>query len=151
MLYYGLFWMRHPYLDIRWRSRSTGTILELFIASIVWHKNKNRWVGGSPVEIMFIVLCSDISQVWRTREISLHKTIHMISTGYPPPICSCYNIWSHNRWDAIVSLLFISSHWDAVLTEVMILGGTAIPGFTFTLSFFSVFIIHFSLTILSIS
>ncbi len=25
-------------------------------------------------------------------EISLHKTIHMISTGDPPLTCSCYNI-----------------------------------------------------------
>ncbi len=41
---------------------------------------------------MFIVLCSDISLVLQTREISLHKTIHMISTGDPPLTCSCYKI-----------------------------------------------------------
>ncbi len=45
MPYYCLFWTRSPYLDLRWRSRSTGTIPELLITSIVWHKNKNRWVG----------------------------------------------------------------------------------------------------------
>ncbi len=45
MLYYGLFWMRSPYLDLRWISRSTGTIPDLLIISIVRHKNKNRWVG----------------------------------------------------------------------------------------------------------
>ncbi len=33
---------------------------------------------------MFIVLCSDILLVLWTHEISLHKTIHMISTGDPP-------------------------------------------------------------------
>ncbi len=45
MLYYSLFWTRSPYLDLQWRSRSTGNILELLITSIVRHKNKNRWVG----------------------------------------------------------------------------------------------------------
>ncbi len=35
------------------------------------------------MEIMFIVLCSDISLVLRTREISLYKTILMISIGDP--------------------------------------------------------------------
>ncbi len=45
MPYYGLFWTRSPYLDLQWRSRSTGTIPELLITSIVWHKNKNRWRG----------------------------------------------------------------------------------------------------------
>ncbi len=45
MPYYGLFWTRSPYLDLRWRSCSTGTLLELLITSIVWHKNKNRWLG----------------------------------------------------------------------------------------------------------
>ncbi len=57
--------------------------------------------GGSPVEIMFIVLFSDISLVLQTREISLHKTIHMISTGDPPFTCSCYNVLSSigiNLW-----------------------------------------------------
>ncbi len=56
-------------------------ILELLITSIVRHKNKNRWV-----------LCKDISLVLWTSEISLHKTIHMISTGDPPFNCSCYTI-----------------------------------------------------------
>ncbi len=50
--------------------------------------------GGSPVEIMFIVLCTDISLILRTCEISLHKTIHMISTGDLLFTCSCYNILS---------------------------------------------------------
>ncbi len=45
MPYYGLFWTRSPYLDLRWRSCSTGTIPELLITSIVQHKKKNRWVG----------------------------------------------------------------------------------------------------------
>ncbi len=45
MLYYGLFWMKSTYLDVRWRSRSTGHIPELLITSIVRHKNNNRWVG----------------------------------------------------------------------------------------------------------
>ncbi len=67
MPYYGLFWTWSPYLDLQWRSLSTGTIPELLITSIV-----------------FIVLCSDISLVLWTLEISLHKTIHMISTGDPP-------------------------------------------------------------------
>ncbi len=43
------------------------------------------------MEIMWIVLCSDISRIRRTSEISLHKAIHMISTGDPPLNCSCYN------------------------------------------------------------
>ncbi len=42
---YGLFWTWSPYLDLRWRSRSTGNIPELLITSIVQHNNKNRWVG----------------------------------------------------------------------------------------------------------
>ncbi len=45
MPYYGLFWMQSTYLDLQWRSRSTGTIPEILITSIVWHTNKNRWVG----------------------------------------------------------------------------------------------------------
>ncbi len=44
------------------------------------------------MDIMFIVLCSDISLVLRTPEISLHKTIHMISKGDPPFTCSCYKV-----------------------------------------------------------
>ncbi len=44
---YGLFWTWSPCLDLKWRSHSTGTIPELLITSIVWHKNKNRWTGGS--------------------------------------------------------------------------------------------------------
>ncbi len=47
MPYYGLFWTRSPYLDLQWRPRNTGTILELLLTSIVRHKNKNRWVGDS--------------------------------------------------------------------------------------------------------
>ncbi len=43
--YYGLFWTWSPYLDLQWRSRSTGNIPELLITSILRHKNKNRWVG----------------------------------------------------------------------------------------------------------
>ncbi len=43
--YYGLFWTWSPYLDLQWRSHSTGTIPELLITSIVWHKNKNRRVA----------------------------------------------------------------------------------------------------------
>ncbi len=85
MPYYGLFWTRSPHLDLRWRSRSTGTILELFIASIVRHKNKNRWVGDPLWRS-----CSLLLILW-IREISLHKTIDMISTGDPPLTCSCYN------------------------------------------------------------
>ncbi len=42
MPYYGLFWTQPPYLDLRWRSHSTGTIPEIIITSIVRHKNKNR-------------------------------------------------------------------------------------------------------------
>ncbi len=45
---------------------------------------------------MFIVLCNDISLVLRTLEISLHKTIHMISKEDPPFTCSCYNISCFN-------------------------------------------------------
>ncbi len=45
MPYYGLFWTQSPYLDLKWRSRSTGTIPELLMTSIVQHKNKNWWVG----------------------------------------------------------------------------------------------------------
>ncbi len=45
MPYYGLFWTWSPYLDLRWRSCSSGTIPELIITSIVRHKNKNRQVG----------------------------------------------------------------------------------------------------------
>ncbi len=39
-------------------------------------------------------------------EISLHKTIHMISTGDPPLTCSCYStteshgLWTRLRWFA---------------------------------------------------
>ncbi len=40
---------------------------------------------------MLIVLCRDISLILQTREIYLHKTIHMISTGDPPLTCSYYN------------------------------------------------------------
>ncbi len=72
MLYYG------PVLNatsIPW-SRSTGNIPELLITSILRHKNKNRWRGGSPVEIMFIVLCSDISLILQTHEISPHGIPH---------------------------------------------------------------------------
>ncbi len=96
MPYYGLFWKRSPYLDLRWRSRK------------YWHETRATYninstaskqeqvSGGSPVEIMFIVLWSDISQVLRTREISLYKTIHMISTGDPPFTCSCYTIIAYH-------------------------------------------------------
>ncbi len=42
------------------------------------------------MEVMFIVLCSDISLILRTHETYLNKTIHMISTGDPPLTCSCY-------------------------------------------------------------
>ncbi len=90
MPYYGLFSMRSPYLDLRWRSRSTGTLSELLITSIARHKNKNMWVGDPMWRS-----CSLFSVV-----ISLHKTIHMISTGDPPFTCSCYMIIvsMFNRW-----------------------------------------------------
>ncbi len=83
MPYYGLFWTRSPYLDLRWRSRNTGTILELLITSIVRHKNKNRWVGD-PLWRSCSLFCVVIFHE--------SETIHMISTGDPPLTCSCYNI-----------------------------------------------------------
>ncbi len=97
MPYYGLFWMRSPYLDLQWRSRSTGNIPGLLITSIVWHKNKNRWVGDPLWRScsLFCVVRLRHGSSLRTREISLHKTIHMISTGDPPLTCSCYTIWTY--------------------------------------------------------
>ncbi len=56
MPYYDLFWMRSPYLDLQWRSYSTGIIPELLITSIVWHKNKNRWVGD-PLWRSYSLFC----------------------------------------------------------------------------------------------
>ncbi len=81
--YYGLFWMRSPYLDLWWRSCSTGTILERLITSIVRHKNKNRWVGD-PLWRSFSLFCAVIFHE------SLRKTNHMISTRDPTFTCSCY-------------------------------------------------------------
>ncbi len=88
MPYYGLLWTWSPYLDLRWRSRSTGTIPELLITSIARHKNKNRWVGD-PLWRSCSLFCVGIFH--KSSEISLHKTMNMISTGDPPLTCSCYN------------------------------------------------------------
>ncbi len=70
---------------------------------------------GSPVEIMFIVLCSDISLVLRTCQISLHKTIHMISTGDPPFTCSGYNTKIYHtpciEFTIMLTAQFIIDNW----------------------------------------
>ncbi len=71
MPYYSLFWMRSPYLDLRWRSCSTGTIPELLITSIVRHKNKNRWVGDP---------------LWRSCSLFLCRTIDVISSSSIVPV-----------------------------------------------------------------
>ncbi len=55
---------------------------------------------------MFIVLCSDISLVLQTREISLRKTIHLISTGDPPFTCSCHN-HQHDAHESLLKILDI--------------------------------------------
>ncbi len=84
MPYYGLFWTRSPYLDLRWRSRSTGTIPELLITSIVRHKNKNRWVGDpmwrSCSLFCVVIFYSSFGLV----KYPYTKQFHMISTGDPP-------------------------------------------------------------------
>ncbi len=80
------------------------------------------------MEIMFIVLCRDISLVLRTREISLHKTIHMISTGDPPFTCSCYSI---------VKLMLLEfgyfSEATTYFTTALFMYGLAVSGFHITI------------------
>ncbi len=64
----------------------------------------------SPVEIMWIVLCRDISRVLWTREISLHKTIHM-SFGLVKYHYTKQFTWSSQGIPHSPVLVFMPYYW----------------------------------------
>ncbi len=116
MPYYDLFWMRSPYLDLRWRSRSTGTIPELLIISIVRHKNKNRWVGD-PLWRSCSLFCVEI---FHESEYPYTEQFTWSPQGIPPFTCSCYSINALIKFDTVYAAIEVINsinmqQWSASL------------------------------------
>ncbi len=106
MTYYGLFWMWSPYLDLRWRSRSTGTIPELLITSIVRHKNKNSWVGDPMWRSCSLFCVMIFHSSFRLVKYPNTKQFTWSPQGIPPFTCSCYNIFRQSKmWGTPLSVI----------------------------------------------
>ncbi len=77
-----LFWRWSPYLDLWWRSCSTGTIPDLLITSIVRHENMNRW-WGDPLWRSCSLFCVVI----------FHLSFGLVKYHYKKQFtCSCYTL-----------------------------------------------------------
>ncbi len=98
MPYYRLFWTQSPYLDLRWRSHSTGTIPELLITSIVRHKNKNRWVGD-PLWRSCSLFCVVIfHSFFGLMKYPYTKKITWSPQGIPPSPVLVIMFWWWSLW-----------------------------------------------------
>ena len=60
---------------------------------IVWHKNKNKFVVDHLWRSCSLFLLGIFHSSFGLVKYPYAKTIHMISTGDHPLICSCYNIY----------------------------------------------------------
>ncbi len=127
MPYYGLFWTRSPYLDLQWRSRSTGTIPELLITSIVQHKNKNRWVGDLLWRSCSLFCVVIFHSSFGLMKFPYTKQFTWSPQGIPPsPVLVILPSELHNKhtketnFRAIFRIKFNKCHWHFISKQIYI-------------------------------